>query len=244
MARPTTPLELADLQQPGLVEAGADAAILYVWASAWSDMELEDGFVSESALAACPWQQSGAVDELRVRGLWTSEPGGYRISEWKGRVRAEVEAARKRDRQRKKRTNGTAVRAEVQPETKPRAAAAQVTYSWNPENSAILDDMKRRAAASAGEPEQNDDDDFQSEEPGKPAQADVENMTLAEREQLFTRNLQKRAEKIAWASAEHTIRKYGGDDEMVERLRAVHEGALGLVAPTEPGKKKKVQTVW
>lgn len=85
----------------------SDAAVaLWARAGSYSTAKLLDGFVPEHALAMLSRTPDEAAAELVARGLWRRTKGGFRFHQWADRnlTRERVEADRKSDRDRKRRT--------------------------------------------------------------------------------------------------------------------------------------------
>lgn len=91
-----------------VLEAGNAAMGLWVRCGAWSMGQLTDGFIPIQAARMFGSQEE--IDALVRVGLWIVEDGGYQFHRWaedasgapRQPTRAEVEANRKRDRERKR----------------------------------------------------------------------------------------------------------------------------------------------
>lgn len=88
-----------------VVAAGNDAMGLWVRAGSWSSQQLTDGFVPDHMIAA----MGGGEDGLVEVGLWIREDGGCRFHEWEQAqfTRAEIEAKRESERDRKRKQRRT-----------------------------------------------------------------------------------------------------------------------------------------
>lgn len=88
---------------PKAVAAGNAACGLWARAGAWSAQQLTDGFIPDHVVRTLDGEKDAA--KLVKAGLWKKENGGYRFHEWaqenRNWTRAQVEARRKTDRDRK-----------------------------------------------------------------------------------------------------------------------------------------------
>ena len=75
---------------------------LWVVAGSWCGDQLTDGAIPRDMLAALGGKPADAR-ALVEAGLWEETPAGWRFHQWDGQnpVRADVEAKREQDRQRK-----------------------------------------------------------------------------------------------------------------------------------------------
>ena len=88
-----------------VVAAGNEAMGLWVRAGSWSSQQLTDGFIPDHMIAA----MGGGEDRLVEVGLWAREDGGCRFHEWEQAqfTRAEIEAKRESERDRKRKQRRT-----------------------------------------------------------------------------------------------------------------------------------------
>lgn len=84
--------------------AGNEAIGLWVRAGSWSSQTLTDGFIPDHVLATLTAGSGDAAEQLLAAGLWVREEGGYRFQQWAPYqpLRADVEAAREKEAERKR----------------------------------------------------------------------------------------------------------------------------------------------
>jgi hypothetical protein len=91
---------------PKVVEAGAEASGLYVWALAYSSRHLTDGHVSPAWVAQVMGKRAARVAEALVTaGLWEVNGSGWVIHDYLtyNPTKAQVEDKRRKDSERKSR---------------------------------------------------------------------------------------------------------------------------------------------